>query len=148
VLFKAGCNEQVFYPKFSKKLAQIRHVVFEKNTKTAHFIPKMTSPNRRLGYSNNQLTVNRLISGFRKKHLVITTCIEKHCTRPLNSLKLTLWRSLVDFQTLRFLAHCRDQTRPMWLATLNPADNPLLNDSTTHINDCCNHLSARGRATS
>jgi len=23
-------------------------------------------------------------SGFRRKHLFITTCIEKHCTQPLN----------------------------------------------------------------
>jgi len=37
-------------------LEQIRFVVFEKNAKNAHFnSKKMTSPNRRLGYSNNQL---------------------------------------------------------------------------------------------
>jgi len=23
------------------------------------------------------------LSGFRRKHLFVTTCIEKHCTRPL-----------------------------------------------------------------
>jgi len=37
-----------------KKLTQIR-VIFEKNTKNALLIPKMTSPIRRLGYCNNQL---------------------------------------------------------------------------------------------
>jgi len=38
VLFNAGCNEQVFFPKPRKKnLARIRLVVFEKNAKNLHF---------------------------------------------------------------------------------------------------------------
>jgi len=47
-------------------LAQIRFVVFEKNAKTHLEFRKMTSPSRKLGYSNNQLqTVNRLKVSFR-----------------------------------------------------------------------------------
>jgi len=39
-----------------KILAQIRLIVFEKDKKTHTLIQnKMTSPNRKLGYSNNQL---------------------------------------------------------------------------------------------
>jgi len=38
VFFNAGCNEQVFSPKFWKKMAQIQFVFFEKNEKkNAHF---------------------------------------------------------------------------------------------------------------
>jgi len=49
-----------FLPNPEKNLAQIRHVVFEKNAKNAHLIRKMASPRRRLegladGCSNNQL---------------------------------------------------------------------------------------------
>jgi len=52
----AGCNEQEFFLNPKKNLAEIRLVVFEKNAKNAHFnSEKMTSPVRRLGYSNNQL---------------------------------------------------------------------------------------------
>jgi len=41
VLFNAGCNEQVFSHKSrKKKLAQVHHVVFEKNAKNAHFNSK------------------------------------------------------------------------------------------------------------
>jgi len=60
----------------------------------------MTSRSRRLGNSNNQLNYQQVTSklqtsgnhglicakfflGFMKKYLFITTCIEKHCTRPL-----------------------------------------------------------------
>jgi len=38
-----------------KKMAQIRIVVFEKTQKRTFNSEKMTSPSRRLGYSNNQL---------------------------------------------------------------------------------------------
>jgi len=45
-----------FLLNLEKNLAQIRLVVFEKNAKNAHLIPKnVTSPSRRLGYSNNLL---------------------------------------------------------------------------------------------
>jgi len=45
----------VFRPKSEKKRIWRRHlVVFEKNAKATHFnLEKMTSPNRRLGYSDN-----------------------------------------------------------------------------------------------
>jgi len=29
---------------------------------------------------------NKFFSGFKRKHLFITTCIEKHCTRPFNAI--------------------------------------------------------------
>jgi len=39
-----------------KNLAQSRLIAFEKNAKTTNFnFEKMTSPSRRLGYSNNQI---------------------------------------------------------------------------------------------
>jgi len=40
LFFNAGCNEQVLSPKHWKKFAQIRHVVFEKNSKKHTLIPK------------------------------------------------------------------------------------------------------------
>jgi len=40
VLFNADYNEQVFSLNPEKKLAEIRLVVFEKNTKNAHFNSK------------------------------------------------------------------------------------------------------------
>jgi len=47
----------VLFLTLQKNLAQIRLVVFEKNPKTSTFnSEKMTSPSRKLGYSNNQLT--------------------------------------------------------------------------------------------
>jgi len=55
MLFNAGCNEQVFSKILLKNLAQIRHVVFEKDAKNAPLIPKMTSPSRRLGCFNKPL---------------------------------------------------------------------------------------------
>jgi len=82
-----------------KKLAQIRLVI----EKTHTLISKMTSLSRRLGYSINQLNcyhvksqfqdfgnhlckmdLRQFFSGFRRKHLFISTCIEKQCTRPLS----------------------------------------------------------------
>jgi len=55
LLFNTGWNKQVFLLNPEKKLAQICLVVFEKNAKNAPLIRKMTSPSRRLGYSNYQL---------------------------------------------------------------------------------------------
>jgi len=36
-------------------------------------------------------------SGFRRKHLFITTCIEKQCTRPLNWLQLVYIKFLLIY---------------------------------------------------
>jgi len=33
----------------------------------------------------------KFFSGFRSKHLFITTCIEKHCTRPLSQIRVRTW---------------------------------------------------------
>jgi len=32
---------------------------------------------------NDKMDLRQFFSGFRRKHLCITTCIEKHCTQPL-----------------------------------------------------------------
>jgi len=50
LLFKAGCNEQVFSLKPRKKLEQILLVVFEENAKNAVLIHKndVTQPKARL----------------------------------------------------------------------------------------------------
>jgi len=35
---------------------------------------------------NDKMELHQFFSGFRRKHLFIITCIEKHCTRPLRYL--------------------------------------------------------------
>jgi len=39
---------------------------------------------------NDKTNIFQFFSGFKRKHLFITTCIEKHCTRPFN-LDHTQW---------------------------------------------------------
>jgi len=48
VFFTAGCNEQVFSPKPSKKMAKIHAVVCDKNAKTAQL--------RRTPFRKNDIT--------------------------------------------------------------------------------------------
>jgi len=52
MLFNAGCNKQVFAPKFWKKIWRRSVLSISRKTQKTHsLIPKMASPSRRLRYS-------------------------------------------------------------------------------------------------
>jgi len=71
LLFNASYNKQVFSPKLLKKIWHRSVLSFSRKTQkpltpTHSNSEKMTSPSRRLGYSNNQLKVSQLKVQFRK----------------------------------------------------------------------------------
>jgi len=49
-------------------------------------------------------SVPRFFSGLRRKHLFITTCIEKHCTRPLRFCSVCSYRETSKYLLKSFLA--------------------------------------------
>jgi len=58
VFFSAGCNKQVFSPNkkfWSRPVLSLSRKTQKLLTPTHSYSEKMTSPSRRLGYSNNQL---------------------------------------------------------------------------------------------
>jgi len=61
---------------------------------------------------NDKTDLRQFFSGFRRKHLFITTCIEKHCTRPLRVSTATPIRAVRPTVT--------KQNRELWYRQLRP----------------------------